>query len=174
MTPTAPTPEQIAAIRQKFNEASVRSYPSVFSQIDPAKNPQSIFELESQEGVLNLVNNLSETDRGTRADKLVADGYQSLMLFELCWRGSDHFEVFSQWSSDGITWYPPRYILGKLQPNLGEPGQYALPGAFEEGQPSNLLGPYPTTLPEGWIKIPPMAELLVSGADVDAILKAWF
>ena len=72
MTPTAPTPEQIAAIRQKFNEASVRSYPSVFSQIDPAKNPQSIFELESQEGVLNLVNNLSETDRGTRADKLIA------------------------------------------------------------------------------------------------------
>ena len=63
MTPTAPTPEQIALIQQKFNEASVRSYPSVFVQIDPAKNPEALFELEAQEGVLDLVNNLSQSER---------------------------------------------------------------------------------------------------------------
>ena len=174
MTPTAPTPEQIAVIRQKFNEASVKSYPGIFGQIDPAKNSAAIFELEAQEGVLNLVNNLSQADRETRADKLIADGFAGLMLFELCWRGSDHYEVFGQWSSDAITWYPPRFLNGKLQPNLGESGQYALPNAYSPSPALGLLGPYPTSLPEGWVKIPPMADLLLPGADVDAILKAWF
>ena len=172
-TPAAPlTAAEIAAIQQKFNVASVGSYPANFTQRDPAKNPEAIFELEEVGGVLTLVNNLSDVDRKRRADALVIAGYQGIMLFELCWRGSDHYEVFSQWSSDGITWYPPRFILGKLQPNLGEPGQYALPGAFHANM--GLLGDYPTTLPDGWIKIPPMADLLVPGADVDSILKAWF
>ena len=178
-SPASPlTPAQIAAIQQQFNVAYVKAFPAQFWQDDssPVKNPAAIFELENVGGVLTLVNNLTSAERFERADRLGAQGYWDIMLYEICWLGHDPYEVFSQWSSDGITWYPPWYVEteGGLaqQPNLGQPGQYALPNAYHPDM--GLLGPYPTTLPPGWVKIPPMAELLAPGADVAAILKGWF
>jgi hypothetical protein len=167
------TVSQILAIQQQFNVASVKAFPPIFGQVDSGpKNPSALFELEMVGGVLSLVNNLSAADRLQRANKLLIEGYGAIMLYQLCWLGYDHYQVYKEWSDDGITWYPPRYIDGVLQPALGEPGQYALPGAYSAGL--GILGPYPTTKPTGWITVPPMAQLLVPGADVGALLKAWF
>jgi hypothetical protein len=174
MTSPAPlTVSQILAIQQQFNVASVKSYPPSFAQIDSGpKNPSALFELETVGGMLTLVNNLAPADRLQRANKLLIEGYEAIMLYQLCWLGYDHYQVYKEWADDGITWYPPRYIEGVLQPALGEPHQYALPNAYSAGL--GLLGPYPTSKPSGWITVPPMAKLLVPGADVAALLKAWF
>lgn len=176
-TPAPLTPAQITAIQQKFDLASAKSYPGQFMELMTGltpKSPTAIFLFTQEPDGSTIMSNatLSQAHREERADKFVAQGYGALMLYELCWRGSDHYEVFDQWSSDGIKWYPPRLLNGKVQPNLGQPGQYALPGADTPG--IGLLGPYPTTQPDGWIRIPPVAELLVPGADVDGLLKAWF
>lgn len=165
-----------AQIQQAFNVASVRSFPGDFVQDDtwpvPQKSTTALFELENVGGTVTLVNNLQQADRVARANRLLAEGYQSLMLYDLCWLGYDHYQTFMQWELANIPWYPARYINGKLQPNPGEPGQYALPGAFEED--AGLLGPYPTSKPDGWITVPPVSQLSVAGADVAALLKAWF
>jgi hypothetical protein len=177
-SPTTPlTAAQVAAIQQQFNVASVRSYPPNFWETITgliSKSPTAIFQLlEEPDGSLSLSNStLPQSSRLQRANSLLINGYQAIMLYDLCWLGYDHFETYNNWAQDGITWYPPRYINGTLQPALGDQGQYALPGAYSEGL--GLLGPYPTTKPEGWITVPPVAQLLVPGADVAGLLKGWF
>lgn len=159
----ASTAQPVVNVQEAFNVAYVKSLP-------PAV--QKLFTLEEVGGVLMLVNSLSQAERTALFKQLVADGYGDEMLALIENIGWDPYTVFSEWSQDGISWYPPAVLNGVVQPALGEPQQYALPNAYHEGM--GLLGPYPTTKPTGWITIPPMAQLTAPGADVVAILKGWF
>jgi hypothetical protein len=175
--PAAPTAAEIAAIQNKFRVAFVTSFPPPFWETITgleSKSPSAIFQiLEEPGGALSLSNaTLPAAERTRRANLLYIAGYGGLMLYPICWQGLDPWDVFEQWGEDGIDYYPPRYIKGVIQPNPGEPGQVALPNDFHANM--GLLGPWPTTPPEGWVKVPPVAQLLVPGADVDALLKAWF
>lgn len=104
-------------------------------------------------------------------NKAVMDGYGDVLIYEVDAIGWDRYSVFCNWSQDGVGWVPPAYINGIPQLNLGQPGQYALPNAYQSGI---HLGPYPTTKPDGWITIPLMAQLLEPGVDVPSLLKSWF
>ena len=178
------TPAQIAAIQQQCNLASVKSFPAVFYEIfsglKPPASETAVFLVEEEPDGSTILTNatLPAADRATRANKLVTMDYSGIMLWDLCWLGYDHFQTFKTWRDQGITWYPPRYLKTAawpgllLQPALGEPGQYALPDDYHDGM--GLLGPYPTTKPDGWITIPDVNALLVPGADVAALLKEMF
>jgi hypothetical protein len=183
VAPPAPlTPAQIAVIQQKFDLASAtKAFPGLFTEVSSALVPppsEAVFLFTSEpDGSTIFANgNISATVRQARCQSLVAKGYAPLMLFGLCWEGYDHFQWYKEMEDAGVGYYPPRFIESAtgliLQPNLGQPGQYALPGAYHPGM--GLLGPYPTTKPEGWISIPDVNSLLVPGADVDALLAKMF
>lgn len=183
MTPPVPlTAAQIAVIQQQFDLASVKSYPGkfyeIFSGLKPKASTTVIFLVEQEpDGSTILTNStMSDAERTANANRLVSLGYAGIMLFDLCWLGEDHFEVYKQYRDGGMAYYPPRYLLTEtglvLQPKPGEPGQYALPNDYHADM--GLLGPWPTTKPEGWINVPDVNALLVPGADVAALLKEMF
>jgi hypothetical protein len=183
MQPSTPlTPAQIMVIQQKFDLASAtQAFPGLFTQVSSALVPPAseaifLFTKEPDGSTIMANANISATARAIRCQALVAKGYAPLMLFGLCWLGYDHFQWYKEMRDAGITYYPPRFIETtqglRLQPNLGEPGQFALPGAFHPGM--GLLGPYPTTKPEEWISIPDVNSLLVPGADIDKLLREMF
>jgi hypothetical protein len=96
---------------------------------------------------------------------LIARGYGAFLLSVGI--GGDPYSVFSTLSATGETWAP-----NATQIPLGAQGQYSLPGITP--YPGYSLGPYPTTKPAGWITVPPMTQLLAPGANVSALLAAWY
>lgn len=173
---TSPTPLSAADIQQMFNVAYVKQFPGQFYETNPgmvSKSPTAIFALETQEEHLVLVNMLTIEQRRTRFQQFIIDGYGPIMLARTCNIGEDPYTVLKALSDDGVKWMPPAALPGSrlIQPELGEPGQYALPGAFEAGV---NIGAYPETMPDNWVKVPPVSELLAAGADVPALLHSWY
>ena len=152
--------------QNQFRTAYVHSLPLAVQE--------GLFKLEPDgEGGTQLVDKFNgvAADRVKVYDGLLAEGYGPAMIDEIMGRGWDPWDVMDQWSQDGIGYVPPAMLNGVRQGNLGTKGQYGLP---QEYQPGINLGPYPKTKPEGWITIPPTAELKAEGADVPKILKQWF
>ena len=184
MQPVLPplTPAEIMVIQQKFDLASAtQAFPGLFTEVSselvpPPSEAIFLFTKEPDGSTIMANGNLSATARAIRCQALVAKGYAPLMLFDLCWLGADHFQYYKELQDVDVGYYPPRFIETAsgltLQPKLGQPGQFALPGDFHPGM--GLLGPYPTTKPEGWISIPNVNALLVPGADVEKLIKEMF
>lgn len=174
------TDDQVKAIKEQLNMASAKSFPGLFLETMHGltiHSPTAIFLFQGDvpAGTPPVMVNasMSDTERGKRADSLVANGYAPLMLESLCWLGASHFETFSQWRKDGMKWYPPLYINGQRQPRPGTPGGVALPDANHSGQ--GTIGPWPADeKPEGWINIPDVDQLLEPEADVPALLHGFF
>lgn len=163
-------------IQQAFNVAYVKAFPPKFYEVNPgmtSKSPTAIFALEQVGEDLSLVNMLTAEQRHQRFMSFIAEGYGPIMLARTCNIGDDPYTVLKALSDDGVTAMPPAALPGSqdIQPELGQPGQYALPGAFEQGV---HLGPYPNPAPDGWVKVPPVSELDKPGADVPGLLHGWF
>lgn len=180
-TPAPLTAAQLAVIQQKCNLASAKTFPGQFMQISSALKPPAseaifLFTAEPDGSTILANGNISVAERETRCEALLKAGYAPIMLFDLCKMGEDHFQVYKQYRDGGMAYYPPWCIETKTglvpQPKPGQPGQYALPNDFHPGM--GLLGEWPTTKPDGWIDIPDVNQLLVPGADVDAVLKELF
>jgi hypothetical protein len=163
-------------IQQAFNVAYVKAFPGQFYEVNPgmkSKSPTAIFALEQVGDTLSLVNMLTDEQRHQRFLGFIAEDYGPIMLSRTCNLGEDPYSVLKTMSDDGVTWMPPAALPGSelIQPELGQPGQYALPGAFQAGV---QLGPYPEKMPDNWVKVPPVSQLLAPGADVPALLASWF
>jgi hypothetical protein len=156
LNPTNPTIP--VNVQQAFNAAYVASLPTPV---------QALFTFESigNPGVLTLVGIMPFPQYLAQFQSLIARGYGAFLLSVGI--GGDPYSVFSTLAAIGETWVP-----NATQIPLGLSGQYSLPGVTPE--PGYSLGAYPTTLPAGWITVPPMAQLLAPGANVSALLAAWY
>lgn len=163
-------------IQQAFNVAYVKAFPGQFYEVNPgmtSKSPTAIFALEQVGDTLSLVNMLTPEQRHQRFMGFIAQGYGPIMLARTCNQGDDPFTVLKALSDDGVKWMPPAALPGSeiVQAELGQAGQYALPGAYQAGV---HLGAYPEVMPDNWVKIPPVSELTQTGADVPGLLHSWF
>lgn len=157
MNPTNPTIP--VNVQQAFNVAYVASLPTPVQAL-------FTFEYIGNPGVLTLVSNMPFPQYLAQFQSLIARGYGAFLLSVGI--GGDPYSVFSTLSAIGETWVP-----NATQIPLGLPGQYSGPGQSLI-YPGYSLGPYPTTKPAGWITVPPMAQLLAPGANVSALLGAWY
>lgn len=111
---------------------------------------------------------LSSAQKIALFDSLIAQGFGAYLLVVLDLWGYDPYTWFADMSAMGFTWQAPATAI-----QLGQTGQYAIPGTIP--QPGSL-GTYPVVPPAGApsVVIPPMAQLVATGANVTALLAQWF
>ena len=169
-------------IQQAFNVAYVKSLPGELYEVNQKMTSQSttaLFALEEVGGVLSINNRLTQEERSRRFLAAIDKGYGPILVARIANIGDDPYTVFKTLSDDGVKWMPPAALPAAqpatnptgIQPELGQPGQFALPNAFE---PGIHTGAFPDQKPDNWISVPPVAQLLVDGANVPALLHSWF